>query len=88
MADRFRTQEEFNEYFTQPESAITNLGPEERNPVTVDELVQMAIDISLGAVEPPKEFDVAHREAWAELKLEIAEIHEAGGSLELPHEIP
>ena len=84
MADRVRTQEEFNEYWTQPESAITNLGPEERNPVTVDELVQMAIDISLGAVEPPKEFDVAHRKKWAELKLEIDAIHEAGGSLDLP----
>ena len=84
MVDKTRTQEEFNEYFTQPESAITNLGPEERNPITVKELTQMAIDISLGAVEPPKEFDVAHREAWAELKLEIAEIHEAGGSLDLP----
>ena len=53
MVDKKRTQEEFNEYFTQPESAVTNLGPERPGIMTL---------------YFPKDFSEEHRQRiWAVL---------------------
>lgn len=77
-----RTPEETRRYFSQPDWAMKNLGPLPE--ILPEELVRMTIEITLGAVEPPKEFDAIRREAWAELKLEIDAIHEAGGMVDIP----
>jgi hypothetical protein len=56
--------------------------------VESDELIEMAVEISLGKTEPPSWYNREQRDAWEELVREIREIEAKGGSVDLPSEIP
>ena len=56
--------------------------------VESDELIEMAVKISLGKTEPPSWYNREQRDAWEELVREIREIEAKGGSVDLPFELP
>ena len=86
MVDKDRSQKHSEEYWNQPSSAVRFVTPEPE--VSEEEIMRMAVDITNGAVKPPKSFNEAYREAWATLLREINEIRKRGGVVELPEEIP
>ena len=53
-----------------------------------DEVIEMSIKISLGAVEPPSSFNKEQRDQWERLLRQIREIEAKGGTVDLPSEIP
>ena len=53
-----------------------------------DEVIEMSIQISLGAVEPPSSFNKEQREQWERLLRQIREIKAKGGTVDFPSEIP
>ena len=53
-----------------------------------DEVIEMAVDISNGAVEPPSWYNKEQRDKWERLLREIREIQAKGGTVDLPSEIP
>ena len=57
-------------------------------PIDSDEVIEMSIRISLGAVEPPSSFNKEQRDQWERLLREIREIEAKGGTVDLPSEIP
>ena len=56
--------------------------------VESDELIEMAVEISLGKTEPPSWYNREQRNAWERLLREIREIEAKGGTVDLPSEIP
>ena len=52
--------------------------------VESDELIEMAVEISLGKTEPPSWYNREQRDAWEELVREIREIEAKGGSVDIP----
>ena len=52
--------------------------------VESDELIEMAVKISLGKTEPPSWYNREQRDAWEELVREIREIEAKGGSVDIP----
>ena len=57
-------------------------------PIDSDEVIEMSIQISLGAVEPPASFNKEEREQWERLLRQIREIEAKGGSVDFPSELP
>ena len=57
-------------------------------PIDSDEVIEMSIQISLGAVEPPASFNKEQRDTWKRLLRQIREIEAKGGTVDLPSEIP
>ena len=53
-----------------------------------DEVIEMAVEISLGKIEPPSWYNKEQRDTWERLLREIREIEAKGGSVDLPSEIP
>ena len=53
-----------------------------------DETIEMAVEISLGKVEPPSWYNKEQRDTWERLLREIREIEAKGGTVDLPSEIP
>jgi hypothetical protein len=53
-------------------------------PIDSDEVIEMSIQISLGAVEPPASFNKEQREQWERLLRQIREIEAKGGSVDIP----
>jgi len=86
MVDKERSQKHSEEYWSQPSSAVRFITPEPE--VSGEEIMRMAVDITNGAVEPPRGYNEAHREAWATLLREINEIRARGGVVEIPEDIP
>ena len=52
--------------------------------VESDELIEMAVEISLGKTESPSWYNREQRNAWERLLREIREIEAKGGSVDLP----
>ena len=55
--------------------------------IELEEVIEMSIKISLGAVEPPSSFNKEQRDKWERLLREIREIQAKGGTIDLPSEI-
>jgi hypothetical protein len=53
-----------------------------------DEVIEMAVDISNGAVDPPAWYNKERRDTWKRLLREIREIEAKGGTVGLPSENP
>ena len=53
-----------------------------------DEVIEMAVEISLGQIEPPSWYNKEQRDKWERLLREIREIQAKGGTVDLPSEIP
>ena len=86
MVDKNRSQKNSDEYWNQPSRAVRFISPEPE--VSEEEIMRMAVDITNGAVEPPKSFNEAYRLQWERLLVQINEIRKLGGVVELPSEIP
>ena len=56
--------------------------------VESDETIEMAVEISLGKVDPPSWYNKEQRDTWKKLLREIREIEAKGGTVDLPSEIP
>ena len=56
--------------------------------IELEEMIEMSIKISLGAVEPPSSFNKEQRDQWERLLRQIREIQAKGGTVDLPSEIP
>ena len=52
--------------------------------IELEEVIEMSIKISLGAVEPPSSFKKEQRDQWERLLREIREIEAKGGSVDIP----
>ena len=53
-----------------------------------DETIEMAVEISLGKVDPPSWYNKEQREQWERLLRQIREIKAKGGTVDFPSEIP
>jgi len=56
--------------------------------IPTDVLDQMMIDIMNGQTTPPSDVQGEQREVWEKLAVQIAEIRDEGGIVEIPGEIP
>ena len=85
-----RDKKPAEEYWIQPADGVRFITPDypPEPEVSPEEIMRMSVEITNGAVKPPKGFNEAHREAWATLLREINEIRARGGIVELPMDIP
>ena len=56
--------------------------------IGTEEMIEMSITISLGAVEPPSSFNKEQRDQWERLLRQIREIQAKGGMVDVPSELP
>ena len=82
-----RSKEELAEYFTQPSDGVVFVSHGQPDTVTPDALIQMSMDITKGAEQPPAGSDKPHREAWERLRVQIKEIEKRGGIVDMPFDI-
>jgi hypothetical protein len=85
---RVRSAKELAAYFTQEDDGVVFVSHEDPDEVTSDQLIEMSRNIVLGDEKPPAGSSAAYREAWEELREQIKEIHDRGGIVELPSELP
>ena len=85
---RVRSAAGLAEHFTQGDEGVVFVSHEDPDAVTSGQLIEMSRNIVLGDEKPPAGSSAAYREAWEELRAEIKEIHDRGGIVELPSELP
>ena len=56
--------------------------------VTLEEIKDMSIAITLGEDKPPESYDEEHRDQWKRLFRQIKEIKAKGGTVDIPMETP
>jgi len=86
--DRVRSAKGLAAYFTQEAAGVEFVSHENPDEVTADELIAMSRNIVMGEEKPPAGSSAAYREAWEELREQIKAIHDRGGIVELPSELP
>ena len=52
--------------------------------VTLEEIKDMSIAITLGEDKPPESYDEEHRDTWKRLFIQIKEIKAKGGMVDIP----